>query len=148
MPVAYSSSIIARSRRPRGVATSGCAMSASTSSTERNFGSAGQARGGCRSSAGLSSQAPVEDEKAEEARESRRPTAPPTAARARCVICWRTNASSALRSSASGGTSTLGRERRERRQIPRVALERVVGQPPLDPQVIEIGKSIDHVVHV
>ena len=41
-----------------GVETSGCAMSVSTSSRERNFGSAGHARGERRSSAGLPSRRP------------------------------------------------------------------------------------------
>ena len=52
-PVAYSTSIIARSRSPSDVVTSGSAIRRSTSSNERNFGSAGHACGGCSWSAGL-----------------------------------------------------------------------------------------------
>ena len=46
----------ARAHAVIGVDTSGAASNASTSSSDRNVGSDGQARGGCRSSAGLCSR--------------------------------------------------------------------------------------------
>ena len=81
MPVAYSTSISARSRRPRGVATSGCWISRSTSSTPRNFGRAGHARGACRSSAGLRVRWTVRARKSGRSRVWRRRFVPPSAAR-------------------------------------------------------------------
>ena len=75
----------------------------------------------------------------------RRPCARPSAATARASSAARTNASSAWRSSASSARPGAGRERRQRAQVARVALERVVGQPALDAQMIEVAhRSGDH----
>ena len=59
------------------------AISRSTSSSDRNLGSAGHARGGWRSSAGLRFEATVEHEKSVKAADGRDACAPPIAATVR-----------------------------------------------------------------
>ena len=113
IPVAYSSSImraIAQPARRRRRRAARC--SASTSSSDRNFGSAGHARGGRRSSAGLRVEPAVEHEEAVEAADRGDRRAPPSAATGPRVICSRTNASSAC------AVERLERRARRRRRTP------------------------------
>ncbi len=56
--------------------------------------------------------------------------------------CWPTNASSRRRSSDSMAPAARRGELRERSQIAGVALERVIGQPALDAEMIEV--RVDH----
>ena len=143
MPVAYSTSIIARSRRPSGVETSGCAMSrvdvlepTETSAAPATRAAAGDRRPDCASGHGRGRES-------DRSRARPRPLARPIAARARAARCWRTNASSAARSSASSGRlAPLGGVPRQRAQVARVAFERVRRQATLDAEVIQ--ERVDH----
>ena len=56
--------------------------------------------------------------------------------------CWRTNASSAAPIERLDRGAVRRGEARQRTQIAGVALERVVGQPALDAEMIEV--RVDH----
>ena len=128
----------ARSRRPRGVDTSGCASSVSTSSTDRYFGSVAHARGGWRSSAGFAAiRRPMTQVSIESARggdDSRhRAGRHPCAHQRTDERLQRRPIEIRERDAAAGGKSS------EMHQIAGIAFNAVRSQPPLDAQVIEIA---------
>ena len=111
-------------------------MSVSTSSSDRNFGSAGQARGGCRSSAGLLAQTAVEDQKPVVAANGR-DRARHGAGRQAAGDLLADECLERLTVERVGRHAEPGGVRRERGQVARVAFERVRGQPPLDAQMVQ-----------
>ena len=135
-------SIIARSRRPSGVETSGCAMQRVDLLERQKLRQRGHARGGRRSSAGLLRQRAVEHEEAVEAADGgdARATERGDRPAARCCADERLER---RRDRALGGHARRAApaKRASAPQIARVALERVRGQPPLDAQMIEEARS-------
>ena len=123
---------VAQAARRRDVGLRRC--SASTSSSERNFGSAGQARGGRRSSAGSASSAAIEHEEAVEAADRGDRRAPPSAATGpRAIVLaderferLRDRASRAARPRAGGerAPARAGRARSSRACAPRAGARR------------------------
>ena len=141
MPVAYSSSIIARSRRPSGVVDVGLRDERVHFLERQELRQRGPGARRLKVVGRAAARAGDRARGSGSTRESRRPIARRTAATARGDLL----ADELLRApgdrATSGVASEAGRVRRERSQIAPVAFEGVRGQPPLDAQMVE--KRID-----
>jgi hypothetical protein len=109
----------------------------STSSIERNVGSAGQARGGCRSSAGWR-RSSGRGRESGRSRAPRRPTARHRPRRQPAAALFANERFERVAIQGFDAPPGAGRVGGERRQVPAVALERVRRQPALDAQVIQV----------